>query len=82
VFSLIPKENTTVSKLARYFKTEPTVIVPFSFGIRENTVFSNVFDSYHLVDERYIKDYGVPHGILRVSNRSTISLFPEHSTLV
>jgi hypothetical protein len=25
-------------KLARYFKTEPTVIVPFSFGISENTV--------------------------------------------
>jgi hypothetical protein len=41
-------------KLARYFKTEPTVIVPFSFGISENTVFSNVIDSYHLVDERYI----------------------------
>jgi hypothetical protein len=41
-------------KLARYFKTEPTVVVPFSFGISENTVFSNVIDSYHLVDERYI----------------------------
>jgi hypothetical protein len=40
---------------ARYFKTEPTDIVPFSFGICENKVFSNVIDSYHLVDERYIK---------------------------
>jgi hypothetical protein len=44
-------------KLARYFKTEPTVIVPFSFGISENTVFLNVIDSYHLVDERYIKAF-------------------------
>jgi hypothetical protein len=30
-------------------------IVPFSFGISENKVFSNVIDSYHLVDERYIQ---------------------------
>jgi hypothetical protein len=30
-------------------------IVPFSFGISENTVFSNVIDSYHMVDERYIR---------------------------
>jgi hypothetical protein len=29
-------------KLARYFKTEPTVIVPFSFRISENTVFSKL----------------------------------------
>jgi hypothetical protein len=35
-------------KLARYFKTEPTVIVQFSFGISENNVFSNVINSYHL----------------------------------
>jgi hypothetical protein len=45
------------TKLARYFKIEPTVIVPFSFGISENTVFSNVIDSYHLVDEHYMSDF-------------------------
>jgi hypothetical protein len=28
----------------------------FSFGISENIVFSNVIDSYHLVDERYISE--------------------------
>jgi hypothetical protein len=37
----------------RHFKTEPTDIVAFCFGISENTVFSNANDSvYHLVDER------------------------------
>jgi hypothetical protein len=40
--------------LARHFKTEPNETVVFSFGISENIVFSNVIDSYHLVDERYI----------------------------
>jgi hypothetical protein len=39
--------------LARHFKTEPIETVVFSFGIGENIVFSNVIDSYHLVDERY-----------------------------
>jgi hypothetical protein len=48
-------------KLARYFKTEPTVIVQFSFGISENTVFSNVIVSYQLVDERYIDEEGITH---------------------
>jgi hypothetical protein len=42
--------------LARHFKTEPIETVVFSFGIGENTVFSNVIDSYHLVDERYKSD--------------------------
>jgi hypothetical protein len=41
--------------LARHFKTEPIKTVVFSFGISENIVFSNVIDSYHLVDERYIR---------------------------
>jgi hypothetical protein len=46
-------------KLACYFKTEPTVIVQFSFGISENTMFSNVINSYHLVDERYISSQAI-----------------------
>jgi hypothetical protein len=32
-------------ELARYFKTEPTDIVAFCFGISENIVFSNAIDS-------------------------------------
>jgi hypothetical protein len=54
------RQITLSTELARYFKTEPTVIVPFSFGISENTVFSNVIDSYHLVDERYISVPMIP----------------------
>jgi hypothetical protein len=48
--------------LARHFKTEPIETVVFSFGISENTVFSNVIDSYHLVDERYISRYDIDDG--------------------
>jgi hypothetical protein len=33
--------------MAHYFKTEPSDIVVFSFGISENTVFSNPIDSRH-----------------------------------
>jgi hypothetical protein len=29
------------------FQNRATDIVPFSFGISENKVFSNVIDSYH-----------------------------------
>jgi hypothetical protein len=36
-------------ELARYFKTEPTDIVAFCFGISENTVFSNAIDSVPFV---------------------------------
>jgi hypothetical protein len=53
-------------KLARYFKTEPTVIVPFYFGISQNTVFSNVIDSYHLVDERYITIFALSDNKLTI----------------
>jgi hypothetical protein len=59
VFAYPKREQSTELSwqchLARHFKTETTDIVPFSFGICENKVFSNVIDSYHLVDERYIK---------------------------
>jgi hypothetical protein len=78
MFSLIPKENTTVSigsvlkwrarshcqqssvdtqnwRAISKQSLYTIVIVPFSFGIRENTMFSNVIDSYHLVDERCIR---------------------------
>jgi hypothetical protein len=54
MFSLIPNENTTVSML------------PFSFGISENTVFSNVIDSYHLVDDRYINNDRVHWSIILI----------------
>jgi hypothetical protein len=53
VFSLIPKENATISVQARHFKTEPIETVAFSFGISENvllTVYHN-----HLVDKGNIR---------------------------
>jgi hypothetical protein len=40
-------------ELARYFKTESTAIVAFSFGISENPVFSNAIDSVSFgIDEQ------------------------------
>jgi hypothetical protein len=36
---------STVLYLARHFKTEPIETAVFSFGISENTVFSNAIDS-------------------------------------
>jgi hypothetical protein len=35
--------------LARHFKTDPTETVALSFGISENTVFSNGIDSVSFV---------------------------------
>jgi hypothetical protein len=48
-------------------------------------VFSNVIDSYHLVDERYIRVFTAILYENEFQNpqifHQTVSLFPEHSTL-